>query len=488
MTMPSTHPLIDRLWTILGAVSVRTKILGIVLALVVLLGIGITLQVRAVLTQTLDVELQQQSVSITRDLAARTTDLILTNDLFGLRQLMKETQANNPDVRYVFVIDSRGHVLSHLFGDGFPEGLVQANWVVSDTHHQTAELTTDEGIVWDTAVPIFNGRAGVARVGLSKIRAQSTVDALTGQLLLTTFVVSAIGVTAAGLLTWLLTRPILQLAFTARRIGQGDFTARVQRWANDEVGELADAFNSMGAALQKAEQERHASEQLRAHYVKGVIAAQEDERKRIARELHDSTSQSLTSLLIGLRTLGDGGDSALHQRAEELRVIAAHTLDEVHTLALQLRPSVLDDLGLSAAIERYVADCRRHSALQIDLVMRGLDGLRLPAEVETALYRIVQEALTNVLRHANAQTASVLIERRNTNVRAIVEDDGRGFNPAIAGKSDQRLGLYGMHERAQLLGGKVTLESEPDQGSSVFVEIPLITLSMTAFKEGVAHA
>lgn len=204
--------------------------------------------------------------------------------------------------------------------------------------------------------------------------------------------------------------------------------------------------------------------------------------------MHDSTSQSLTSLLVGLRTLSDCGDATLRQHAEELRAVAAHTLDEVHTLALQLRPSVLDDLGLSAAVERYIADCRRHSSLQIDLVMRGLDGARLPAEVETALYRIVQEALTNVLRHADAETASVLLEQRNTSVRAIIEDDGHGFDPSVAGKADQRLGLYGMHERAQLLGGKVTVESELGQGSSVFVEIPLAPLSTANLREAIAHA
>jgi signal transduction histidine kinase len=333
-------------------------------------------------------------------------------------------------------------------------------------------LTTDEGPVLDTAVPVFEGRAGQVRVGLSERRAQATIDALTGQLLLTTVLVSAVGVAFAGLLTWLLARPIQQLARVARQIGRGDFSPRVQRWADDEIGELADAFNAMATGLQEAEQERQASERLQAQYVKGVITAQEDERKRIARELHDSTSQSLTSLLIGLRALGASADGDTQRHAEELRTVAAHTLDEVHSLALQLRPSVLDDLGLAAAIERYVADCRRHAGLEIDLAMRGLER-RLPPEVETALYRIIQESLTNVLRHAHAQTASVIVERRDGAVRAIVEDDGCGFDPATAGRREQRLGLYGMRERAELLNGRVEIESAPGQGTSVMVEIPL---------------
>lgn len=474
MRSPRTRRWFDRFWAIAGAVSVRTKILGMVLGLVLLLGLGITLQVRAALTRTMEAQLQEQAISVTRDLAARATDLMLTNDLYALHQLLQETQANNANVRYAFIADARGHILAHTFGAGFPDGLLAANSAAPDAHHHTEVLNTDEGPVWDTAVPIFDGRAGTARVGLAEAGVRNAVDALTGQLLLTTMLVSVIGITAAAFLTWVLTRPILQLARAAQAVGRGDFSPHVSRWADDEVGDLAESFNVMTKALARAEEERVEREQLQARYVSGVIAAQEEERKRIARELHDSTSQSLTSLMVGMKALGEVSDApVVRQRAEDLRGIAARTLDEVHELSLQLRPSVLDDLGLPAALERYVADCRRRYGLQIDLAMRGLSEQRLPAEVETALYRIVQEALTNVARHAQAATASVLLEQHNGMVRAIVEDDGRGFDPATAGKAEQRLGLYGIRERAVLLGGRLTIESEPGRGASLFVEIPL---------------
>jgi signal transduction histidine kinase len=468
-----TTPYADRVWTIIGAVSVRTKILGIVLALVVLLGVGVTLQVRAVLSNTLQAELQRESVSITRDFAARATDLILINDLFGLQKLMREMQTNNPNVRYAFVIDENGQVLAHLFGNGFPDQLLEANTARAEQHHHSVLLETTEGSIVDTAVPILDGRAGVARVGISQKQVQSTNDALTGQILITTLMVSSIGILVAGLLTWLLTRPILQLAQMARRIGEGDFSLRVRRWANDELGELADAFNSMASDLQDAERLRRDADQLRASYVKNVITAQEDERKRIARELHDGTSQSLTSLVIGLHALGTYDDEEVRRNASALRAVASNTLDEVHKLALQLRPSVLDDLGLAAALERYVADISNQYELQVDLALLGLEGERLPAEVETALYRIVQESLTNIVRHAQARSASILIERRPASVRAIVEDDGRGFDASSAGKAERRLGLYGMRERAELLNGTLLIESVPGEGAVVLVEIPL---------------
>ncbi len=466
--------LFTRFWAFAGAVSVRTKIFGIVLGLVLLLGLGITVQVRATLIRTMDTQLEEQAISVTRDLAARATDLILINDLFATHQLLRETQANNANVRYAFVIDEHGLVAAHTFGDkGFPSGLLNANTAAHDDHHRTVILNTDEGLVWDTAVPIFGGRVGVARVGVSEVGVRRAVDSVTGQLLLTTILVSVIGVTVSAFLTWILTRPILNLAQAAQAVGRGDLTQRVPRWANDEIGDLAVSFNSMTEALAKAEGERAEREQLRARYVSGVIAAQEEERKRIARELHDSTSQSLTSLMVGLRSLSDVCDSpAAKQRAEELRSVTAHTLDEVHNLAVQLRPSVLDDVGLPAALERCVNDYQHRYNLIIDLAVRGLESARLPAEVETALYRIVQESLTNVARHAQAKTASVMIERRDGIVRAIIEDDGRGFKMSAV---HNRLGLYGIRERAELLGGKLTIESEEGKGTSLFVEIPVVT-------------
>ena len=470
----SLRRLFQQFWAIAGAVSVRTKILGIVLGLVLLLGLGITLQVRQALTRAMDAQLEQRSISLTRDLAARATDLILIRDLYALHQLLVEMQANNADVRYAFVVDPQGQILANTFGAGIPEGMVQTNAATRDEHHRTVVLNTDAGFVWDTAVPIFEGRAGTARVGLSETSVNRAVDSVTGQLLLTTVLVSIIGIAAAAFLTWILTRPILDLAEATQAVGQGDFSRRVKRWADDEIGDLAEAFNAMTGDLARAAQERAEREQLRVEYVKRIIAAQEDERKRIARELHDDASQALTSLRVGLKTLTDiCADPELHRRVTDLQTIAAQTMQGIHDLALQLRPSVLDDLGLVAALERHLSDCRRRYGLTIDFAVHGLSDMRLSPAIETALYRIVQEALTNIGRHAQAHTVSVLLEHRDGKVVAVVEDDGVGFDQGAADSAGRRLGLFGMQERAALLSGKFTLESAPARGTSLFVEVPL---------------
>jgi signal transduction histidine kinase len=465
--------LFDRFWRLAGAVSVRTKIVGIILGLVLLLGLGTMFQVRQASEQALLDQLQEQSVALGRDMAARATDLILINDLYNLHQLLIEMQVNNPHVSYAFVVDRQGEILVHTFAGGFPSGLLAANSVAATDHHHTVVLATNEGRVWDTAVPIFDGQAGTARIGLTEQGVQATVTLLTWQMVLTILIVSSVGIAAAILLTWIVTRPILDLKEAAQAVGQGDFSRRSPPWADDEIGDLAVAFNTMTAGLAQAEKERAEREQLRLQLLEKVISAQEEERRRIARELHDETGQALTTLLVRLKTLDQVCvEPALQQQVDDLRHLVGQTLDNVRNLARELRPSVLDDLGLAAALQRYVQDYQSHHPVQVDLMMVGLEEERLTPAVETALYRIVQESLTNIARHAQTQTASVLLERRGDRVRAIIEDDGLGFDPRQAGNGDH-LGIYGMRERAELLQGKVIIESEPGHGTSVFVEVPL---------------
>jgi signal transduction histidine kinase len=248
--------------------------------------------------------------------------------------------------------------------------------------------------------------------------------------------------------------------------------------SQDTLEMLNGIGRQMGVAIENARlyEELRREEDLRRHLLERLIAVQEDERKRIALELHDQTGQLLTSLIMSLGAVGEAESlPQVHAYLPDLRETVAQVLREIHDLALELRPSVLDDLGLLPALRNLHKGFEDRFHVPVDLQVLGLDGERLPAKVETALYRIVQEALTNVARHAAAEHVSVLLERRRTSVKLIVEDDGRGFDVAGAdgAHSTERLGLYGMRERASLLGGTVTIESSSGTGTAIFVEVPL---------------
>lgn len=487
--------IVKRLWSILGAVSVRTKVLGIVVGTVLLLGTFVTLQVRRSLTTILQDELERQALSITGHVAENVANSLETGADVNLDALLRDTQAHysderhNTDIAYLLVMASDGTILGDTFTDSIPSDDWRTNPLSTSKHQSLKWRDTGEGRVLDVAeVFAFSGdRTGIVQIGLTNREIRAAVNEVTQQLIVTIAIMSLASIAAAVFLTWLITRPIRNLVRATQAVAQGDFSQHVTPWAKDEIGKLSETFNTMTEALAQAAQEQAERTELRAQFVNRVIAAQEDERRRIARELHDSTSQSLTSLLVGLQALGQSTSGELRQRTESLRRIVSETLEEVHGIAWQLRPSALDDMGLAAALERYVADYHERYGLAVDLVIHGLRDVRLSPEVETTIYRIVQEALTNVARHAQADQASVLIEHRDEKTLVIVEDNGIGLdsNTAIKGSREhlglygirEHLGLYGIRERAELLGGKLLIESEPGRGTSLFVDIPDSPLS-----------
>jgi signal transduction histidine kinase len=202
-----------------------------------------------------------------------------------------------------------------------------------------------------------------------------------------------------------------------------------------------------------------------------VVDAQELERKRLARELHDETGQALTSMLLGLRTVEEAKTSAERDEAtERLRTQLVDTLHDVRRLAVELRPKALDDFGLVAALERLTTTFSEQTAIPVEFEAM-LDDARLPPAVETALYRIVQEALTNVIKHSRASQVSVLLRRKPGSVAAVIEDDGQGFD--LEETRDGGLGLIGMRERIELVDGRLAVESSAHGGTSVVAEVPV---------------
>jgi signal transduction histidine kinase len=261
-------------------------------------------------------------------------------------------------------------------------------------------------------------------------------------------------------------RPILRLTGDAQRLARGDLRQPIAPAGIDEIGQLAAALEQMRKAL--------AQDELLGRLLQKVIAAQEEERKRLARELHDETLQQLTALGMQLDLM-----TGPHKPLEARRLVD-QMVDDLHRVIYDLRPSILDDLGLLPAIHWYAERLSsRGVAVQFEFPETPPD---LTPEARIAVYRVVQEALSNIERHAMADTVLVACNVSPTELTIEIEDDGTGFDPEEMRQpreNGQGLGLLGMRERLSLLDGTCTVESQPGQGTRVLIRLPLVHAQRT---------
>ncbi|HXV56650.1 MAG TPA: GAF domain-containing protein [Gaiellaceae bacterium] len=233
----------------------------------------------------------------------------------------------------------------------------------------------------------------------------------------------------------------------------------------DEDLRLAETFAARAAVAVDL------SERVGRDALRRVVDAQEVERRRLARELHDETGQALTSILLGLRAVEEAPDAeTAHEAGARLRELVVQTLQDVRRLAVELRPKALDDFGLVPALERLTEGFSQQTGIAVELESRLAED-RLPGEVETIVYRVVQEALTNVVKHAHADHVSIVLRKKDRTLTALIEDDGRGFSADANG--DRGLGLVGMRERVELVDGTLSIESSAGTGTTLLVEIPI---------------
>ncbi len=266
--------------------------------------------------------------------------------------------------------------------------------------------------------------------------------------------------------------------------------ATVQRQAEDalqqahdllelRVAERTAALAALNQSLQQEIAERKQLEAQRAMLMERIITDQEAERQRIARELHDTLGQFLSALnlRLSMAQLLESMPPAVREELRQLRTLASQVDQEVDRLTMELRPPALEHLGLTDALRSYIKEWESTSGILVDVLLHGLDDMRLSPVVETTTYRIVQESLSNVLKHSQARSISIIVERRASELRVVIEDDGVGFDllgDADRGAGGRQVGLIGMAERAALAGGELNIESAPGRGTTVYLHIPLL--------------
>jgi PAS domain S-box-containing protein len=244
-----------------------------------------------------------------------------------------------------------------------------------------------------------------------------------------------------------------------------------------QVRHRTSELNESNESLRSEVTERTQSEKSRVALLRKIVKTQEDERKRIAREIHDHVGQQVTGLQIQLQLLLNKyeKDSELTKEIKKVKSIANQIDSDVDFLAWELRPSVLDELGLAAAMKKFLEDWSKQFNISAEFNLIGLDGKHLLPEIEINLYRIGQEALNNTCKYAKASDVSVSLQRLDGTVSLIIEDDGIGFEPtkkAVMTGDDRGLGLVGMKERAELVGGSIEIESSSGKGTTIYVRVP----------------
>jgi signal transduction histidine kinase len=430
-------------------------------------------QIHTSLSSTLYRILEERTKTMAVSLSSHIERPIVTGDLFTVKRRLIRATETNPGLYYVIVEDRKNRIIVHTFQKSVPPDLVDLRLPYNPDSKTVEVFGSEKGRIFEAAVPILAGSAGRLRLGITDEMVTTEMSSLMWLLLLTLGFCMAIGLGLSLFLTYILTRPIQNLLLATNRISEGKFEFRAKVYSGDEIGKLATAFNRMAESLQMFRLEVEKKEAVRQALIEKIVLAQEEERASIARDLHDQLGQSLSVLLLEIQSMREGEQNP-GDRYRELETRTYDLIDEVRRLAWGMHPSILDDYGLEHVLARYIEEISKPSKIKIDYQYICPPELgRLPVRTEATLYRIAQEAITNIVRHANANHASVILMRGKNETLLLIEDDGLGFDPESVDRDGlAHIGLIGMRERTTLLGADFTIESTLGNGTTIRVKIP----------------
>ena len=485
----------------LRQLSIYYKINGIIIGMLLLLSCIIGVIMIRTTSQLLDQQIEQRGAEVGTYIAVLSSNDILLDDQYALFDRINKTKNNTEDVRYILITDSAGRILANTFAGNLPKGLTVTplpppnnNFLSSYSQadiisgHQVIKFSSNEGPLREIIVPIENGAIGFVRVGMLENSTQQLLKKKLDEFFITTFLVCLLAVIGATYLAYVIINPLRSLTRAAEQIQRGNLSVQAEVKAEDEVGQLTTVFNEMVNSLQEKDFENNRlltelrdKEALRTILINRLFTIQEEERKRISRELHDETNQSLASLLAYMKVLlSKLTDDNQRELLLGARDVAINVLGGLRKMAVELRPPILDDLGITVAIAKYVNNFSREQHITISFSAPD-EKLVISNEVALALYRILQESLTNISKHACATEATISLQKANhapETITLIITDNGVGLRPGeleIA-RQNNRLGVYGMKERTELLGGVFNFHSMSGHGTRITVILPITGL------------
>ncbi len=485
--------------------SLRFRITaGMALPLLVILGAFSYLQYmqqRDLLLSNLD----QTTNNLGNVIVGSLEHAMLSQDLPEIQGIM-ENIGKQQGIRDVFLLNRRGEIRfsSHLGELGTQltrgdTGCVECHGAKVTQHAFSITFVNDQGErIFRNCKPISNLTAcqgchspadtynGVLVTDLSMAPVEDLLAAdLQTYLLWSSAAILATIVTVNALMSRMVVTRLERLVEAIQQFSHGDLSNPVRTQHADEISELGESFNQMARQvsehtreLERLNEELRHKESLRGQLLVKLITAQEEERKRIARELHDQLGQALSALTMGMEAVEHAlppSQDGLRERLAHAKALATRSLEQTHELILDLRPVTLDDLGLVAAVRQYAEQHLGPRGIEVQVSQKG-GTRRLKPELEIALFRIVQEAINNIAHHANAQRVQLAFEFSDAHVQVSVADDGCGFDPTrVLDPSGRGFGLLGMQERATLAEGTVSIESEPGHGTRVVVTLPAVS-------------
>ncbi len=415
---------------------------------------------------------------------------VLLDNKFAIYEQLVDTLHQNEQIKYIIVTSPEGKIISSTFVKGFPVGLPVYREKSQEYENELFDIVvydSNEGNIREYMYTPNNNIIGSIRVGLKESIMLEIMKEKFIQIILTIFIICVVSSILATYYAWHFLQPIEILSKAVKEISKGNYDISVDRIGNDELGYLMQIFNNMARRLSKKERENtyllselRKKEEHNSLLMAQLFRAQEDERQRISQELHDGTSQTMVSILTYLRILHD----KLTTKEQKdflagIRELISQTLDSIRALAVNLHPPLLKDLGLIVAIEKFLDMVQQTSTdIKIKFEYQG-DFSKLPDMLALVCYRIIQEGITNIVKHANARRAKVKIFYEETKIRMEIIDNGIGFNEETAqrAKLNQHLGLRSMQKRIELLQGKFEIISKLNKGTIIKITIPIENIS-----------
>lgn len=491
--------------------SIRAKLTLLIEALVIMLVVvtGIITTMRE--KKTLEGEIYKRGLALANDLAKFSASPVLSNDLATLRRFINHTMTQDY-VLYVRILDPHGRVVMHSdlgeVGKVYRDKLTLIAISSQESGCSSPNLPEEKKIQCNIYAPIqvSEARLGTVLLGYSYMAVEKEITEAQHQIFYIALGTITIGGVIAYLLATFISLPIKKMTDRMEKVSKGDLDTVLDIKRNDEIGNLVYSFNQMAADLGKhrkhlevlveartaeltkaneqlhqeirerrrAEEELKQSQEQLRDLASHLQFIREEERTQIAREIHDELGQALTALKMDVHWLGHKlpkDRQLLFDKLKSMSKLIDLTVQTVRRISSELRPKLLDDLGLSAAIEWQANEFRNRAGIQCD-VSSDPEDIILDKVHSTAFFRIFQETLTNIARHAQATMVEVILKEDAEQVEMIVRDNGRGITEKEISEA-KALGITGMRERAHSLGGDVKIAGVPNQGTTVEVRIPI---------------